>query len=180
MAKTYNTLGTVAPGDVLRANSGTAAYNGVITNVNNYRVPPMVRAVRTSDAAFTSGNAITFQSVSSGDTGFDTDGMWSAGEPTRITFQTAGVYRVTFGWFVTGTSLTTNQSYIRLGGTTLLAGFEAAVASNGGHSGNVSVVFNFAASNFVEGVVTQTGTSLQQRSSTVRSFLSATWLGQSS
>jgi len=30
----WTTLGTVAPGDVLRANSGTAAYNGVIGNLN--------------------------------------------------------------------------------------------------------------------------------------------------
>jgi hypothetical protein len=30
----WTTLGTVAPGDVLRANSGTAAYNNVIENLN--------------------------------------------------------------------------------------------------------------------------------------------------
>ena len=30
----WTTLGTVAPGDVLRANSGTAAYNNVIGNLN--------------------------------------------------------------------------------------------------------------------------------------------------
>ena len=30
----FVTLGTVAPGDVLRANSGTAAYNNVIGNIN--------------------------------------------------------------------------------------------------------------------------------------------------
>jgi hypothetical protein len=30
----WTTLGTVAPGDVLRANSGTAAYNSIIGNAN--------------------------------------------------------------------------------------------------------------------------------------------------
>ena len=30
----WTNLGTVAPGDVLRANSGTAAYNNVIGNIN--------------------------------------------------------------------------------------------------------------------------------------------------
>ncbi len=33
----FTTLGTVAPGDVLRANSGTAAYNNVIGNVKDIR-----------------------------------------------------------------------------------------------------------------------------------------------
>jgi len=33
----FITLGTVAPGDVLRANSGTAAYNNVIGNVQDIR-----------------------------------------------------------------------------------------------------------------------------------------------
>jgi hypothetical protein len=33
----FITLGTVAPGDVLRANSGTAAYNSVIGNVADIR-----------------------------------------------------------------------------------------------------------------------------------------------
>ena len=32
----WTTLGTVAPGDVLRANSGTAAYNNVIGNLNEF------------------------------------------------------------------------------------------------------------------------------------------------
>jgi hypothetical protein len=34
----WTTLGTVAPGDVLRANSGTAAYNSVIGNLNEFTV----------------------------------------------------------------------------------------------------------------------------------------------
>jgi hypothetical protein len=33
----WTTLGTVAPGDVLRANSGTAAYNNVIGNLGELR-----------------------------------------------------------------------------------------------------------------------------------------------
>ena len=32
----WTTLGTVAPGDVLRANSGTAAYNNVIGNLDEF------------------------------------------------------------------------------------------------------------------------------------------------
>lgn len=34
MPSSWITLGTVAPGDVLRANSGTAAYNSVVGNIN--------------------------------------------------------------------------------------------------------------------------------------------------
>ena len=89
MAKTYNTLGTVAPGDVLRANSGTAAYNGVITNVNNYRVPPLCVVYKTAsqNIANNTGVILTWDAEY-----LDTDAMWSSG--ATMTTSTAGVYLV--------------------------------------------------------------------------------------
>jgi hypothetical protein len=45
----FVTLGTVAPGDVLRANSGTAAYNNVIGNVNEAPRGVLARATRTTN-----------------------------------------------------------------------------------------------------------------------------------
>jgi hypothetical protein len=92
MAKTYNTFGTVAPGDVLRANSGTAAYNGVMTNVNNYRVPPMVKCIRSGNLSYTANADVAWN-----DEAYDTDGMHdNATNNARITPTTAGVYVVTF------------------------------------------------------------------------------------
>lgn len=94
MAKTYNTLGTVAPGDVLRANSGTAAYNDVLENVNNNRVPPMCIVRRTTNqTGYTSDAAITWESVQPTS---DTDTMWSAGDATKVSITTPGLYVVTF------------------------------------------------------------------------------------
>jgi len=92
MAKTYNTLGTVAPGDVLRANSGTASYNGLITNVNNYRVPAIGTFTASQSAADATNQVVTLTEVT------DTDSMFTSG--TTVTINTAGIYLFTMsvGW----------------------------------------------------------------------------------
>jgi hypothetical protein len=108
MAKTYNTLGTVAPGDVLRANSGTAAYNNIIGNVNNHRVPPMaeVRRTTTQSIANTTWANVSFDASAAI---FDTDSMWDSANPTYLTIKTAGVYL-----FSVQASFATNGSGARL------------------------------------------------------------------
>ena len=176
MAKTYPAIGPFTAGDILTA----ATMTDIETNLDNQRVPPMVRAVRTSDVSFTSGNAITFQSVTPADSGFDTDGMWSAGAPTRITIQTDGVYQVTFTFFITGTSVTQFQSYIRQGGTTLLAGSESAAAVSSQATSTISVVCSLSATNYLEGLVNMTGSSLSQRGTVIQCALQAVWVGQES
>lgn len=96
MALTYPTLGTVAPGDVLRANSGTAAYNDVIKSVNQHRKPPMCRVVSSSGVATTNGGwgigATSDWSVS-----IDTDPTMYTVANRQILINTAGVYLITFG-----------------------------------------------------------------------------------
>ena len=59
----FTTLGTVAPGDVLRANSGTAAYNNVIGNVRN---APRGLVGTPAISSFTSGVAVTTSVADSG------------------------------------------------------------------------------------------------------------------
>ena len=58
----WTTLGTVAPGDVLRANSGTAAYNNIIGNVTDIRAAQInVQSVTKTDtfSASTASNTET-------------------------------------------------------------------------------------------------------------------------
>jgi hypothetical protein len=99
MAKTYNTLGTVAPGDVLRANSGTAAYNGVITNVNNYRLPPfaLVSLAANASIANITDVGIGFASSTANDcvvtNGSTSSTIANAG---RVTIDTDGIYVVSY------------------------------------------------------------------------------------
>ena len=168
---------TVAHGEVLTS----AKWNqDVVENTIALRVPPMVRAVRTSDASFTTGSAITFQSVTPADSGFDTDGMWSAGEPTRITIQTGGVYQVTFVFFITGPGVTQQQSYIRQNGSKLLAGSETAVAVPTAAGSTISVVRSLSATDYLEGMVNMTGSTLTQKGTQIQCALQAVWVGQAS
>jgi hypothetical protein len=148
--------------------------------VDNYRVPPACRVVRTSDASFTNNTAVTFQSASSGDSGIDTDSMFSAGSPTRITIQTAGIYLVVFTPYITGASITYQQPYLRVDGTTIIAESDASTAQTTSAPGNVTAVYPFTASQYIEGLVQMSGTGLTQKGTIIRSALSATWLGQAS
>lgn len=103
MAKTYNTISTVATGDVYTA----TAHNNIVTNVNNYRVPPMCTVVRTSNqTGYTSQAAISWSSAIL-DTESPSDPMWAAGSPTVVTVRTAGMYLVTYNARVTATATTT-------------------------------------------------------------------------
>jgi hypothetical protein len=76
MAKTYNTFTDVATGEVLTATN----FNNVLENVGNYRVPPMCRAVRSTNQSFASGAlaAVNFDAE---------DGLR---QPNYIEAQTAG------------------------------------------------------------------------------------------
>ena len=87
MPKTYTAAGTVPAGDVYTA----AAHNIIATNVNNFIVPPAVRATRSTVQSIADVNilAINFN----GET-YDTDGMFG-GSGTTFTVQTTGLYIVT-------------------------------------------------------------------------------------
>jgi hypothetical protein len=86
MPKTYNSIPTVSTGDVYTA----TAHNNIVTNVNNYRVPPAV-SLQKSIANTTAGT--TWDFTLAGDEEFDTDDMHSiTTNTTRITIQTAGIY----------------------------------------------------------------------------------------
>lgn len=60
----WTTLGTVAPGDVLRANSGTAAYNSVVGNLNIAPHGYVISAEITSDSSVFTGSVVNITGLS--------------------------------------------------------------------------------------------------------------------
>lgn len=96
MAKTYTAAGSAVAGDVYTA----AAHNVIVTDVNNFIVPPMCRMVLTSPRGITANThtSITFNTDMRED--YDTDGMLATAAGSKITVQTAGIYSCTaaIGW----------------------------------------------------------------------------------
>jgi len=81
----WTNLGTVAPGDVLRANSGTAAYNNVIGNVVDLRDTP---------------SYLTASSTNTETGGSNADFTYSAAEITL----TPGTWLIQAGCFLINTT----------------------------------------------------------------------------
>lgn len=116
---------------------------------------------------------------------YDTDNMHDNVNNTRITFNTAGLYLVTFtGEFIDG-DYTFNGAYIRRDGTTPIAtgpsGGTRALIGVGGWIG-VTTIFKFTAGQYVEAVVQQQNTGAASRN-LASAFdyspeFSATWIGR--
>jgi hypothetical protein len=81
MPKTYNTFTNVSTGDVLTATN----FNNVLTNVNNYRVPPSVKVTKNANQNVSGVTTVTWNTQD-----HDTDDMWTSGG--TLTAQTAGMY----------------------------------------------------------------------------------------
>lgn len=91
MAKTYNSnsvITSVATGDLLTA----SAWNNIVTNVNNYRVPPYcyVRRNAVQSIANSTTTCVTFDTKEQ-----DTDATMFTASSTAITIQTAGMFLIT-------------------------------------------------------------------------------------
>jgi hypothetical protein len=175
MAKTYTAAGTVVAGEVYTA----AAHNIIANDVNNLIVPPSVKVVRTSDTSYTSATSITWQSVSSGNAAWDTDGMWAAGDPTKITFNTSGIYSIVFQFFMSGTSLANCLSFVVANNSTIFAEMDYTPPTTTQALATVSGIYNAAAADYIQARVQYTGTGTM-KGTTVPSYLSATWIGRTS
>ena len=176
MAKTYTAAGSATAGEVYTS----SAHNVIVTDVNNFIVPPMCRAALTSAInPYTSNTDISWSTDSSGG-GFDTDGMWDSGQPARVTFQTAGVYIVTFGYNVNHSgTITQREGYIRssVGGAFLaddylIGSFTTAIQNT------ITTTINAAAGDYVTARFACTGGSSISIQAGERSFLSAVWVGR--
>lgn len=174
MAKTYNSIPSVATGDVYTA----AAHNAIATNVNNYRVPPMCLVYRSSDlSGYTSDADITWNAES-----YDTDEMFTP-SGTTITIGTAGLYLVSFYVYFVGLATITNVSMrIRVNGATAMTHF-GATGSTGVYS-TAALTLSLAASDTVAARVGVAGGSSYSVAGNAdprnqnASRLSLTWLGQ--
>jgi hypothetical protein len=171
MAKTYNTLSNVTVGSVLTASD----YNEVLENSNNFRVPPTVRAVRSSTLSYTYTNDVAWNSED-----YDTDTMHdNVTNNTRITPTTAGIYLVEFSvhFTFTGTS-TTFQNIINKNGSLAINRFYS-VARTTLHRDIIQGIFtaNGTTDYFTCSFDMGGGTSpIIQNNAT--SYFAATWLGQ--
>jgi hypothetical protein len=196
---------TTAERDALGAvTAGTTIYNSTLTRVqtyyagawvdsdtfrtvgankyNNLIVPPAVRATRTTVLSYTSNSDIAWDSVSSTG-GFNTDGMWSAGSPTLLTVQTAGIYLVTFNYYLTFTGTVTQvEPYV----VSSAASFLSDEVRQGSFTtfviGNQSGMISFAAGDTIAARLSFTGGSAYSipAATTNRTALSAVWLGRAS
>lgn len=181
MPKTYNTIPTVSTGDVYTA----TAHNNIVTNVNNYRVPPACQVRRTTNlTGYSSDTAITWESAA-----FDTEDpnnpMWAASpNPTRITIKTPGLYMVTFtGKVDATTTLTLANANISLNGNLTAAQF-CSVLSGVTSRFAMGHILNLAANDYITCAVgfvggssyLITGSATAQDSGQTR--CTVTWLGQ--
>jgi hypothetical protein len=175
MAKTYNTIPTVSTGDVYTA----TAHNNIVTNVNNYRVPPSCRVRKTGTQAFTNPTVISFD-TDTGSGAHDTDGMWDAGSPTVITIQTTGLYLVTA--YVAATSATGNAITVLQMSLNTSAGGSFADLGAGGNTGTTAAASASGVTSLTAGDTVSitcyfngSGTGLTIGAATT---MSATWVGQ--
>jgi len=173
MAKTYNTIGLVSAGDPLTE----TIWNEQATNVNNYRVPPMVisSGVNTSQSV-TNTTDIILQWTTAPTT--DTDGFWSSGANTRFTCTTAGIYQVNAGWEVNSNALTgMYMGILRNGSGIIRTGTGSPVSQNNVSRLALSCMVSVTAGQYLEVVVWQSSSASRVP---FAAHFSAAWLGQAS
>lgn len=183
MAKTYPALTDVATGDVLTAD----AYNGLLTNVRNVRVPPMCRIVRTTGQSVVKDTWAFVDTWSDTATGaYDTDSMWTTPN-NYVEIPVAGAYLVQYGGAWTGNTSGDRMAGINVNTTTVgtalihtahvrglsVTGFEAAVVGN--------FTYSFSAGDAVRMQVRHNSTTDPLVFGTAAggfAYLSLAWLGQ--
>lgn len=178
MPKTYNTFTNVSTGDVLTATN----FNNVLTNIANYRVPPMAlvrRASASNQSLTTSPTTLAWNNTTAA---IDTDTMWSSGANTQLTIGTTGVYVVTA------------QVVVSFAGTMTRTGLRVASSVNayelmlehpfsnsyGYSTMNLSGPITLSAGATLSVVFEWAGGTSVSLLADQRTFLSAVWVGQAS
>lgn len=179
MPKTYNTFTNVSTGDPLPATT----FNNLLTNVANYRVPPMC-VLQNSTAqtiALTTQTALTYPLAAEI---VDTDDMHNTSSNTsRITINTAGIYIITCAATWAGANpdgsrilmvLTKNGSEISTEGSRIDTGNYGA---NTAIAVSLSITVNAAVADYFEWTAYHTGSVNRNVNA---SHFAATWQGQAS
>ena len=178
MAKTYTAAGSATAGQVYTA----SAHNVIVTDVNNFIVPPMCSISRTASQSINSGT----DTVVAFDTSvIDTDGMGTTGASAKITIQTAGVYVITFAvCFAAYTSTTTRQAFVaKNAGTGTRLIFLNITPTAGAVNFNGSVIASLAASDTLTGYVYHergSAVNIESSGGHPACIMSATWVGRTS
>ena len=170
MPKTYTAAGSATAGQVYTA----TAHNTIVTNVNNFIVPPSVKVTANAQSV-TAG--VDTQLQFNGTKDWDTDSMHSSGSNTRITFNTAGIYTISAR--VNFVNNATGFRYIawRIDGTTAIGAVDLLTNTTlDPFTVTLSEQFSFTASQYLELRVYHTGST----SLNVNAAIAATWIGRTS
>lgn len=173
MPKTYTAAGSATAGQVYTA----SAHNVIVTNVNNFIVPPAARIRVTGNRAITSAADFAWDGTS-----YDTDGMWSSGSAARLTAQTAGIYLVVLNVVdqVTVANCTSNSVEIFFNGVAAAGNRSlTTITINEFIITSVSFMASFAVSDYVTARIQFAGGTHTMLNDT-RASLSATWVGRTS
>lgn len=173
MAKTFTSaLPSVSTGDVLTA----TAQNNLLTTLNSHTVPPMVRAKRSANYAYTSSAAIAWDAED-----YDTDGMHdNATNNSRITFQTAGIYRVTTCvlWSFGAPAVTIVDLSILGNGTTVVGqDYIQGISATTNLTRSLTTVVDSATYSFVTVSLGLIGGSSPVINADARTYFAAEWVG---
>lgn len=171
MAKTYNTFTNVSTGDVLTATN----FNNVLTNVGNYRVPPICRVKRSGNLNYTGGTDIAWNAED-----YDTDSMHdNSTNNARITVTTAGVYLLTMSINLTFTgTLTRCSPYFMIDGTTFTGETQYLMSAPTAYYVHHTSQLVLTSSNYVTARMTIGGATSPIIVDDATTWLQATWLGQ--
>ena len=171
MAKTYNTISTFTSGQILTATQ----MNGLGTNVNNYRVPPICRVKRSGNLNYTGGTDIAWNAED-----YDTDSMHdNSTNNARITVTTAGVYLLTMSINLTFTgTLTRCSPFFMIDGTTFTGETQYLMSATTAYYVHHTSQLVLTSSNYVTARMTIGGATSPIIVDDASTWLQATWLGQ--
>ena len=152
-----------------------SAYSSAITTINSHTVPPLVRAKRSTDLSYTSSAAIAWDAED-----YNTDAMHNnVTNNTRITFATAGIYRVTCGLYVTfgGTVSALDLSIYGNGSTNLGQNYTNGIAMSASLGLQVTALVDSATYSYVTASMGIVGATSPVIKTDGRTFISAEWVG---
>jgi hypothetical protein len=174
MPKTYNTIPTTTTGSVYTA----AAHNNIVTNVNNYRVPPACAAYNNATQSIANATAVA---VALNAEYYDTDGMHdTVTNNSRITIATDGIYVVTGNvlFDIGGTGIRDIAIY-KNGTTTYRGAGTNNMSASFFTDLSVASTMSLVAGDYIQLYVYHTqGTAINVRGDANGVHFAATWLGQ--
>jgi hypothetical protein len=179
MPKTYTAAGSATAGQVYTA----SAHNVIVTNVNNFIVPPSV-SVYTTAATTTVANT-TFTRLTWTTANHDTDSMKGAGTVNGLSIGTTGLYLVTCYAVFDANATGTRAIYLDKGTSssiTTIIGYGFGSPQNANFADVVATaVYPLTAGDFIQAFAWQNrGGDLNVLGNASNRAFTATWIGRTS